>query len=100
MSDPLDDHGDALAAADAHAGEAELDVALLHLVEEGDQDAGAAGADGVADGDGAAVDVEAVLGDGELAADGDGLGGEGLVELEEADVLDLDAALAEGGAGG
>ena len=42
------------------------------------------------DRDGTAVDVEAVLGNGELTADGDGLGRERFVELEEVDVTQLD----------
>ncbi len=44
----------------------------------------------VPDGDGTAVDVEAVLGNGELTADGDGLRRERFVELEEVDVTQLD----------
>src|SRR3984885_3057531 len=54
---PLDAHGDAHAAADAERGEALFRVALLHLVQQRDEHACAAGADGMADGDGAAIDV-------------------------------------------
>ena len=53
----LDAHGDAHAAADAQRGQALLGVALLHLVQQRGQHARARGADRVADGDGAAVDV-------------------------------------------
>src|SRR3546814_4910448 len=53
----LDAHGNAHAAADAERGKALLGVALGHLVQQGDQNAGARGADRVAEGDGAAVHV-------------------------------------------
>jgi len=66
-------------------------IALRHLVEQGDEDAGPACADGVTDGDGTAVDVETILGNGELAADRHGLRRERFVELEEVDVTKFDA---------
>ena len=50
--EPLDQHGHALAAADAEGRQAELLVLVLEKVPEGDQDARAAGPDGVAEGDG------------------------------------------------
>ena len=92
---PLDAEGDAHAAADAERGEALLGVALLHLVEQGGQDAGAAGADRVADGDGAAVDVDLVGVPAELLADRERLGGEGLVGLDQVEVGDRPAGLLE-----
>jgi hypothetical protein len=46
-----DDRGLALAAADAERGNAATGVAAAHLVEEGDEDAAAAGSDRVAEGD-------------------------------------------------
>src|SRR5690606_33133774 len=54
----LQHDGFALAAAAADAGQAELHAALSHLVGQRQHDAGAAGADGVAQRDGAAVDVD------------------------------------------
>src|SRR3546814_7337390 len=54
----LDAHGAAHAAADAERGERLLRVAALHLVKEGHEDAGARGADRMAERDGAAVDVD------------------------------------------
>src|ERR1700693_3721109 len=51
-------HRDAHAAADAQRGEALLEVALLHLVQQRHQHAGARGADRVTDRDRAAVDVD------------------------------------------
>src|SRR5262245_38642295 len=53
----LDAHGNTHAAADAQRGQAFLCIAALHLEQERIQHPGARGADGVADGDGAAVDV-------------------------------------------
>src|SRR5688572_5720355 len=54
----LEAHGDAHAAADAQCRKALLGVALLHLEQEGGQDSRAGRADRVADGDGAAIDVD------------------------------------------
>ena len=70
-------------------------VAALHFVEQGDEDAGAAGADGMADGDGAAVDVDAVEGEAEFFGDAEGLDAEGFVEFEEVDVVDGPAGAGE-----
>ena len=60
-------------------------------MEERDEDPGAAGADRVAQGNGAAEDVHLLRIQLQLAHDGEALGGEGLVELEDVDVLDLHA---------
>ena len=49
----------------------------------------------MADGDGAAVDVEPVVGDAELVAAVDHLHREGLVQLPQADVVDLEAGALE-----
>src|SRR6202035_5017784 len=54
----LNTHRNAHAAADAQRGEALLGIALLHLVKQRHQHAGARGADRMANGDGAAVDVD------------------------------------------
>ena len=65
-----------------------MGVAALHFVEQGNEDAGAAGADGMADSDGAAVDVDAVEGEAEFFGYAEGLHAEGFIELEEVDVVD------------
>ena len=57
---PFDDRGDALADTDAHGGEAEAAAAFFHFVNKRRHDPGAAAAQRVAEGDGAAVDVELV----------------------------------------
>src|SRR6478752_999112 len=49
-------HGDAHATTDAERGKPLLGVALLHLMQERDQDARAGRANRMADGDGAAID--------------------------------------------
>src|SRR4051794_39559283 len=71
--DALDDRGDALAAADAEGDQGGVEVAALQLVEGGAEEHRAGGAEGMAEGDGATVDVD--------------LGG---VEVEVADDLERD----------
>ena len=80
--------GVALAAAAAQRGGAEAAAAALELVQQGEGDPGAGHADRVAEGDGAAVDVDDVVGDAEVLHRGQADGGEGLVELEQVDVAD------------
>src|ERR1700676_757863 len=58
LRSPLHAHRDAHAAADAQRGESLFRVALLHLVEQRHQHAGAGRADRMADGDRAAIDVD------------------------------------------
>src|SRR5262249_41866337 len=86
-SAPLDDQRDPLPAAHAERGDAQARVAVLHGVQEGHQHAGAARADRMAEGDRAAVHVDAVLRDAELAQHAERLGGERLVQLPEVDLL-------------
>ena len=57
-SEALDGEGYGVAAAEAESGDAALEVAALQFVEQGDENARAAGADGVADGDSTAVHVD------------------------------------------
>ena len=91
----LEDGGNAHAAADAQSSHAQLGVvALLHLVQQGDDDTSAGSADGVADGDGAAVDVNLAHVEVQLASNSDGLSSESLVSLDQVDVLDLQVSLA------
>ena len=88
LAEPLHDHGHALAAADAHRLEAEGLAAVLEAVEQRGHDAGARLTEGVAERDGAAVDVELVPADAEVLGRGDHLGREGLVDLDQVDVVD------------
>src|SRR5580704_1587158 len=62
-SNRFDEHGAALAAADAFGGDAALLAEPLHGIDEMQHDPVAAGADWMADADGAAVDIEPVARD-------------------------------------
>ena len=90
-SEGLDEDGVALAAAAAEGGRAESAAAAGQLVEDVQRDAGAGHAHGVAEGDGAAVDVDDLGRDAQVGHRGHADGGEGLVELEQVDVADRDA---------
>src|ERR1044072_9906854 len=86
------EHGrQALADADAHGRNAEPAAAAAQLAEKGGGEAGAGAAEWVAEGDRAAVDVEALLVEPELSGAGEDLGGEGLVELDQVDLVDREA---------
>src|SRR4051812_22224300 len=69
-------------------------------MEEGGHQLGSRGAQGVAEGDGAAVDVEAGGGGADFLQPSEGDGGEGLVDFVEVDVLDAHAGATQGAAGG
>src|SRR5215468_6329756 len=85
----------ALASADAHRHHAVLRLAAEHLVGNGADHARAGHAEGVADGDRAAVGIELVHGDAELVLAVEHLRGEGLVQLPHADVFYLAAGALE-----
>ena len=82
----LDQGRQSHAARHAEGGDAVADAAPGHAVEQGDQDAGAGGADGVAEGDGAAVRIDLAGVEVQLLQAGQHLRGEGLVEFHLADV--------------
>src|ERR1700688_659824 len=86
-------HGDAHAAADAERGEALFGVALLHFVQERDQHARARGADRVANGDGAAIDVHLAGVPAEILVDRASLCGECLIGFDEIEIADAPAGL-------
>src|SRR5262249_10613052 len=87
----FDGEGNPHSAPYAKRGEAAPRVALLHFVEKGDQHARAGGADRMTERDGAAVHVHLLRVPTHLAVDRDRLRGEGLVDLEEIEVLRLPA---------
>src|SRR5438270_2556515 len=96
LADALDDHGHALTAADAHGFETHGLVERLQVVDQRRHDAGAGHAEGVPEGDGAAVGIELVVdADAELVAHGQHLGGERLVELDDVDIGDLHPGLGQ-----
>src|SRR3954467_5811594 len=82
-------------APDAKRGQASPRVALLHLVEKGDQHARARGADRMSARDGAAVYVHALRVPAHLAVDRDGLRGERFVDLHEVEILRFPAGARE-----
>ena len=72
-----------------------LAATALQRVDQGDDQAGAAGADRMAQGAGAAVDVQLGVVDAQLPHRRHGHGREGLVDLEQVHVADLPASLVE-----
>src|SRR5262249_6897407 len=85
----------ALAAAAAQRRRTEPAAAAAQLVQERQRDPGAGGAERVADRDRAAVDVHDVGADTEFAHGRDADRGERLVDLDEVQVADVEAGLAE-----
>ena len=84
----LDEDGVAPAAARADRGEAEPAAVSAQLVHHRREDAGAGGADRMAEGDRASVHVDALRVGAEQLGRVDDDGGEGLVELDALDVVD------------
>src|SRR3712207_2832871 len=83
----LQQQRDALAAADAERDEPELVPLALHLTQALGGDERARRRDRVAERDRAAVGVDLRRVEVELADDGERLGGERLVELDDADLV-------------
>src|SRR5437764_3859584 len=84
----FDDHGHALAAADAHALEPIAGAGVLETVEERGHDPRASHAERVTEGDRAAVRVELLPRDAELSGRRHHLRGERLIDLDQVDVVD------------
>jgi len=78
--------GPQLPAADAHGDHAELRVAALHLAQDGGRQLGAGAPQGMSQGDGAAVGIDALGGEFGEPDRRQRLHREGLVELDNADV--------------
>src|SRR5215213_2028086 len=95
---PLHAHRDAHAAADAERGEALLGVALLHLEQKRGEHARAGCADRMPERNGAAVDVDLGGIPAEVLVDRAGLGGEGLIGLDQIEVANIPAGLLQRGA--
>ena len=83
--------GDALPDPDAHGGRRPAAAAALQLVQQRGGDPGARAAERMADRDRAAVDVDQVGIALELVNHGNGLSREGLVDLEQRQLVDLPA---------
>src|SRR5438046_913855 len=78
----FDQQGDARATTDAGRGDTEPAARAPELARERDREPHAGRPERMADGDGAAVDVELCLVDADLARASDHLGAERLVDLE------------------
>src|SRR5262245_53597700 len=81
-SGSLDEHGDALPAADARRGNSVTPARTLQLARQREREPHPRRPQRMTDGDGAAVHVELRLIDVELAHAGEHLGAEGLVDLD------------------
>src|SRR5262245_26262316 len=86
---------DALAASDTRRGDAVALAALAQRAGDGDGEAHAGGGERVSERDGAAVHVELVGVEAELLGDGKRLGALRLVDLEAADVVELQSGAFE-----
>src|SRR6266853_1520705 len=84
----LEDAGGAHAATDAHGDHAVARVATLQFAEDSGGEFCAGAAERVAEGDGAAVGVDAGGVEAGLLNDGERLRGEGFVELDDSDVAE------------
>src|SRR6516162_7290626 len=87
----FEDRGDALPRSDAHRRQAEFRLAIEHRVDQRGGDAGAAGPQGVPDGDRAAADVYFFGIDAEQLHHGQDLHGKRFVDLDQVDVRQLQA---------
>src|SRR5690606_3816619 len=86
----LEHTSDALPDADAHARQAPFAVRAAQVVDQGRGDARARAAERMTQGDRAAERVDLVGVELERADAGEGLAGEGLVELDRVELADLD----------
>ena len=86
------------AAADAHRDDRLLGAAALAFHQHVAGETRAGHAEGMADGDGAAIDVVFLRIDAELVAGIEALRGEGLVQFPQIDVIDLQAMTLRAGA--
>ena len=75
-----------MADPDAEGRDPVFPAAAAQLADEGAGEAGAGAAERVAEGDRAAVDVQPLLLDAELAGAGQDLRGESLVQLDQVDL--------------
>ena len=91
----LDDRGGTHAGCDAQRGEARAFAGTLKLIQKRADDDGPGGAQRVAHGDGAAIDVDFGAVDIKGLHEAQNHGGEGFVDLEQVDVIDRHAAVFE-----
>src|SRR3989454_567591 len=89
LGEPLDDRRKAHAEPDAQAREPVVEILSLHLMEHRRDQPGAAHPERVAQGDRAAVHVQLGIVEADRFPGGDRDGREGLVDLPDVDVVDL-----------
>src|SRR3954462_2471204 len=87
--DVLNGHGDGFTAAEAEGGDAEACLAAFHCINESQECSRAAGADGVAKRDCAAIHIYFLVWDFQIAHGSHRYHRECFVDLEEIDVRDL-----------
>src|SRR3954469_2392986 len=90
-----DAHRNSHAAADAQRRQALFGVTFLHFVEQRDENARAGRADRMTERDRAAIDVDPVGVPAEIPVNRAGLRGEGLVGLDQIEILGRPAGLLE-----
>ena len=95
LSAAADDGGDRVSSTEAECGASDVLVPVLQGVQQGGEDTCSGTSDGVTECDGSSVDVEDLVGNVELLLDGTGCGCEGLVVLEEVDIVDGHSGLLE-----
>src|SRR5262245_10857937 len=93
-------HGDTHATADAERGQSLLRITLLHLVKQRHQHARTGRTDRVTERNLSAVDVDLGGVPAEILVDRAGLSSEGLIRLDQIEILDLPACPLERGARG
>ena len=89
----FNDGGAAHAAADAQGSQTLMRTTMLHGVQQGDEDTGTGSADGMAQRNSAAVDVQLALVEVQSLADGNRLSSESLVGLDQIHVVHGQAGL-------
>lgn len=87
-------------SANAHAGDTNLLVGALQLSQEGADLAGTSAAKRVTEGNGTTLGVDLLLGQAKLVDTPHTLGGKGLVDLEDVDIILGDASLLQGDGNG
>src|SRR6185312_7180813 len=92
---PLDDRRDAHAAANTQSHQGAPGITALQLVDHGAENHCARGTQRVAHGYGTTVDVELLIGDVQVLLELQHHRREGLVELEQIDVVDCQAGAVE-----
>src|SRR6266404_5652621 len=94
--DPLEDRGNALAAADTLGGQRVAAADALQKTRRLAHDAGSGSAQRVSEGNRAAVDVQGLVANSEIAGAGERLTGKGLVQFDHVDCRDLELGAQQG----